>query len=54
MTEEELFKKLLKIEALHSGATTAGEKLSASKAKERILKKIEEYNNSIKNKQKAA
>lgn len=42
MTEEELIKKLLKIEALHSGATTRGEKLSAFKAKERILKRIEE------------
>ena len=39
MTEEELIKKLLKIEALHSGAQTAGEKLSAFNAKERILKK---------------
>lgn len=42
MTEYELIQKLLKIEALHSGATTEGEKLSASKAKERILKRIEE------------
>ena len=43
MTEEELILKLMKIEALHAGATTHGEKLSAFKAKERILKKIEEY-----------
>ncbi len=42
MTEEELFKKLLKIEALYSGATTDGEKLSALNAKKRILKRIEE------------
>lgn len=42
MTENELLEKLMKIEALHSGATTAGEKDSAFKAKQRILKKIEE------------
>lgn len=42
MTEKELIEKLLKIEALHSGAKTEGEKVSAFKAKERILKKIEE------------
>ncbi len=42
MTEEELIKKLLKIEALYSGAATPGEKSSALKAKERIIKRIEE------------
>ncbi len=42
MTEDELIKKLLKIEALYSGAATDGEKASAFKARERILKRIEQ------------
>ena len=42
ISERSLIEKLLKIEALYSGAKTPGEKNSALKAKERILKKIEE------------
>ena len=40
----EIERKLLKIQALHSGAKTEGEKKSAIKAKTRILKKIEGFN----------
>lgn len=43
MTDRELIEKLLKIEALYAGAKTDGEKISAFNAKQRILKKIEEY-----------
>ena len=42
MTEKELLEKLLKIEALHAGAKTSGERDSAFKAKQRIMKRMEE------------
>lgn len=54
----EIEKKLLKIQALHSGALTDGEKKSAIMAKRRILKKmacisngeyLQEYKFSLKN-----
>ena len=42
MDEATLIEKLLKIEALFAGATTAGEKVSADLARERILQRLQE------------
>jgi len=42
MDEATLIDKLLKIEALFAGATTAGEKVSADMARERILRRLQE------------
>ena len=42
MNEQELIKKLQKIEALFAGAGTAGERLSAELARQRIQKRLEE------------
>jgi hypothetical protein len=40
MTRDDLIKKLLRIEALHSGATTPGERDAAASARERILDRL--------------
>lgn len=40
MTEEELLQKLAKIERLHAGAVTQGEKLAAADAHGRILQRL--------------
>lgn len=42
VTDRDLLEKLMKIEALHAGAKTDGERDSAFKAKQRILKKIQD------------
>lgn len=42
MSEKELLEKLQKIERLHSGAATAGEKEAAADAMERIRKRLRE------------
>ena len=43
MTEKELIEKLKKIEALHSGATTEGEREAAGAALERIQARLSSY-----------
>jgi hypothetical protein len=40
MTRDDLIKKLLRIEALHAGATTSGERDAAASARQRILDRI--------------
>ena len=40
MTRDDLIKKLLRIEALHSGATTSGERDAAASARQRILDRL--------------
>ena len=40
MDESKLIEKLLRIEALHAGATTEGERLAAAAARERILDRL--------------
>jgi len=42
MNEDALIEKLLKIEALFAGASTKGEKVSADRAKQRILQRLQE------------
>ena len=42
MNEATLIEKLIKIEALFAGATTTGEKVSAERARERILMRLKE------------
>ena len=42
MNEETLIQKLIKIEALFAGATTAGERISANRARQRILERLRE------------
>jgi len=39
-TEERLVEKLRKIEALHAGATTSGERIAAEGARDRILQRL--------------
>lgn len=41
--EEELRKKLRRIEALYSGATTEGERMAAAAALDRIRKRLKEF-----------
>jgi hypothetical protein len=43
MSEEDLVRKLLSIEALFAGATTDGERAAAGLAKDRILARLKEY-----------
>jgi hypothetical protein len=40
--ERKLIEKLQRIEALFAGAATAGEKVAASKARSRILERLQE------------
>ena len=40
MTRDDLIQKLLRIEALHSGATTSGERDAAASARQRILDRL--------------
>ena len=42
MNETVLIEKLMKIEALYSGATTEGERISAERARQRILARLQE------------
>jgi hypothetical protein len=42
MNEATLIEKLLKIEALFAGAATEGERNSADRARQRILKRLQE------------
>ena len=44
--EARLLEKLLRIEALHAGATTAGERSAAAEAKRRILERLTELRQS--------
>jgi cobalamin biosynthesis Mg chelatase CobN len=41
MNQKTLVEKLLRIEALHSGATTEGERSAAANAKQRILERLQ-------------
>ncbi len=43
--EEKLVEKLRRIEALHAGATTDGERVAAERAKERIEARLKEFAN---------
>ena len=43
MDESKLIEKLLRIEALHAGATTEGERLAAAAARERILDRLRSF-----------
>lgn len=40
MDQQDLIAKLLRIEALHAGATTPGERMAAGNARERILERL--------------
>ena len=42
MDEHKLIEKLLRIEALHAGATTRGERVAAARAMQRILERLRE------------
>jgi len=42
INEQQLIEKLLRIERLHAGATTAGERAAAANARERILRRLAE------------
>ena len=42
MDEQKLIERLLRIEALHAGATTRGERIAAAKAMQRILERLRE------------
>ena len=44
--EARLLEKLLRIEALHAGAATAGERSAAAEAKRRILERLTELRQS--------
>ena len=44
--EVKLLEKLLRIEALHAGAATAGERSAAAEAKRRILERLTELRQS--------
>lgn len=44
MDEAALIEKLLKIEALHAGATSAGERAAAATARERIIERLAAFN----------
>jgi len=46
MDESKLIEKLRRIEALHAGATTAGERMAAAEARQRILFRLEELRDS--------
>ena len=43
MDESKLIEKLRLIEALHAGATTAGERVAAAEAKKRTLARLAEF-----------
>lgn len=43
LNEAKLIEKLRRIEALHAGATTAGERMAAEQARQRILNRLKDF-----------